>query len=255
MGARLHAIEAGSPSLSPVVLLHGFGMVSAHLLPAIGALSARRFVLAFDLPGHGGSLEYPLAGSAKKCAEAVIAELDIRAIGPVTLAGHSFGGAVASLVAIARPDLVSRLILLAPGGFGPEINADLLRRHAAATTAQEFKSIASEMFASGFQIPEDFVHTLVAMRKIPNQTKALLDLSGRFLKDGSQGVLPLETLAAAGIPVDLVWGELDAVVPVADAMLAPAAFNKIIIADAGHMLPDESTAQVARIILKHPATA
>lgn len=241
--------------MPPVVLLHGFGMVSGCLSRLIQALSEQRFVMAFDLPGHGGSLDHPLSGSARKCAQAVIAELDIRATGPLTLVGHSFGGAVAALLAIERPDLVTRLILLAPGGFGPDINAEILRQHASATTAEDFKSIVSVMSGPNSPAPESLIKSLVAMRKKSNQTKALIDLSSRFLKGDTQGVLPLEILTATGIPVDLVWGELDRIVPVVDGMLAPAKFRKTIIAGAGHMLPDEATAQVARIILKPAATA
>ncbi len=250
MSTRLHAIEAGLPSLPPLILLHGFGMISAHLSPAIGALSARRFVVAFDLPGHGGSLAHPLAGSARKCADAVIEEIEARTLGPVTLLGHSFGGAVASLVAIARPDLVNRLILLAPGGFGPDINAGLLRRFASATSSNDIEACLSAMVAPGFPVPNDLVQKIVEMRQIPDQTNSLIELSSRFLRDDRQGVLPLEALAATGIPVDLVWGELDTVVPVTDGMLAPAAFRKTIIAGAGHMLVDEALENITRVILR-----
>lgn len=254
MSTRLHVIEAGSPALPPVVLLHGFGMVSACFSRLIRALSAQRFVLAFDLPGHGGSLGHPLSGGASKCAQAVVEELESRALGPVTLVGHSFGGAVASLVVIARPNLVSRLVLLAPGGFGPDINADLMRRHAAAVSRDDIRNCLGFMFAS--QTPADeLVEIIWKMRQATGQTDALQSLSNRFLVGDNQGVLPLETLAATGIPTDLVWGDLDQIVPVTDGMLAPASFNKIIIAGAGHMLPEEATAQIARIILKHPATA
>jgi pimeloyl-ACP methyl ester carboxylesterase len=250
MSTRLHAIEAGSPDLLPLVLLHGFGMVSAHLSPVIGALSAQRFVVAFDLPGHGGSLVHPLAGSARKCADAVIAELEIRALGPVTLVGHSFGGAVASLIAMSRRDLVKQLILLAPGGFGPGINAGLLRQFAIAATFKDIEACLTGMVAPGFPVPNDLVQKLVEMRQIPNQTNSLIELSSRFLRDGQQGVLPLEALAASGIPVDLVWGELDTVVPITDGMLAPAAFRKTIIAGAGHMLVDEALENITRVILR-----
>jgi pimeloyl-ACP methyl ester carboxylesterase len=235
-------------------MLHGFGMVSECFSHLTRALSAQRFVLAFDLPGHGGSLNHPLAGSARKCAEAVIKGLETRALGPVTLVGHSFGGAVASLVAIARPDLVNHLVLLAPGGFGPEINAPLLRRHAAAVSRDDIQNCLSVMNANG--VPSDeLIEIIWKMRQAIGQTDALQSLCNRFLDGDSQGVLPLETLADTGIPSDLVWGGLDQIVPVTDGMLAPAKFTKTIIADAGHMLPDEATAQVARIILKHPATA
>lgn len=251
MSARLHTIEAGSPHLPPVVLLHGFGMVSACFASLIQALSAERHVLAFDLPGHGGSLEHPLFGSARKCADAVIAELEARIVNHVTLVGHSFGGAVAALLAIARPDLVSRLVLIAPGGFGPDINAALLRRSASAISFDEMKSVMQEMAAPGFAAQEENIRALVEMRRAQGQTAKLIELVGRILRGDQQGVLPLDALAASGVPVDLVWGELDAVVPVTDGKRAPAAFRKTIIAGAGHMLVDEALENVAGVILRN----
>ena len=251
MSARLHAIQAGLPHLPPVVLLHGFGMVSECFSSILQALSGQRHALAFDLPGHGGSLDHPLFGSARKCADAVIAELEIRALGPVALVGHSFGGAVASLVTIARPDLISRLVLLAPGGFGPEINAALLRRFAKALSTAEVKACVQEMASPGLRNIESATKTLAAMRKVPGQTSKLIELSGRFLHGEEQGVLPLEALAATGIPVDVVWGELDTIVPVIHGMLAPASFCKTIIAGAGHMLVEEALDNITRIVLQH----
>ncbi len=251
MSARLHTIEAGLPHRLSVVMLHGFGMISGCFSSLIRALSGQCHVLAFDIPGHGGSLDHPLFGSARKCADAVIAEIEARALGPVTLVGHSFGGAVASLVAIARADIVNRLVLLAPGGFGPEINAALLRRFALATSQEEIRTCLQAMDARGSAASDELVEPLAAMRQVPGQTAKLVELSARFLRGDEQGVLPLEALAATGIPVDLVWGELDTIVPVIDGMLAPASFRKTIIAGAGHMLVEEALENIARIILQH----
>ncbi len=251
MSTRLHTIEAGSQDLPPVVMLHGFGMVSGCFSDLIRTLSGQRHVLAFDLPGHGSSLNHPLSGSARKCADAVIAELDARAVTQVTLVGHSFGGAVAALLAIARPDLVSRLVLIAPGGFGLDINAALLRRSASAVSYDELKSVVQEMAAPGVAVQESALRALEEMRKAQGQTEKLIDLVGRILRGDQQGVLPLDALAASGVPVDLVWGELDCVVPVTDGMLAPASFRKTIIAGAGHMLVDEALGNVTGIILRN----
>ncbi|MGB8818390.1 MAG: alpha/beta fold hydrolase [Rhizobiaceae bacterium] len=254
MSARLHTIEAGPPSAAPVVLLHGFGMVAQCFSKLIQSLCQARHTLAFDLPGHGGSLGHPLAGSARKCAEAVVAEVEMRGVFPAHLVGHSFGGAVAVLAAILRPGLFSNVTLLAPGGFGSEINAPLMRRHASAQTRQEVQDCLDAMSPST-PASAELVEIIWKMRQMPDQAHALQALCERFLIGNAQGVLPLEKFADTGIPARLVWGEKDPVVPAMCALLAPACFEKIIIEGAGHMLPEEAPARLAAIILENPATA
>jgi pimeloyl-ACP methyl ester carboxylesterase len=228
MNDRLHSIEAGHPSRPTVVLLHGFGAVASCWREIITAIEGLTHVLAFDLPGHGGSLNYPNAGSGKVAAQAVIAELDYRSLGKVHLVGHSMGGAIACSVALARPDLVASLTLLSPGGFGPELNVPLL---------QAFLSLQT-------------IRDLVAMRGGEGQRDMLEFIVGRMARDGKQGVLPLADLAGLHIPTTLLWGKADRIVPVSQCHAAPIEFNKVILPKAGHMLIEEAPEAVAALILK-----
>ena len=70
-------------------------------------------VLAPDLIGHGRST-WAAPWTVEANVQALAALLDAEGGGPVLVAGHSFGGAVALSLAAARPDLVSGLVLLDP---------------------------------------------------------------------------------------------------------------------------------------------
>lgn len=70
-------------------------------------------VAAPDLIGHGRST-WAAPWTIDANTEALAALLDADGGGPVVVAGHSFGGAVALALAAARPDLVSSLVLLDP---------------------------------------------------------------------------------------------------------------------------------------------
>ena len=82
-------------------------------------------IVAPDLIGHGrSSWAAPWTIEANVAALAALLEAD--ASGPVTVVGHSFGGAVALSLAATRPDLVAALVLLDPavgldGGWMREI--------------------------------------------------------------------------------------------------------------------------------------
>ena len=129
----LFAAEGGSATGSPVVLLHGFGG-SHRAWDAVRALiEPVRPVIAFDLPGHGASLDHRPIGGAGVAAKAVLAALAERGLARWHLVGHSLGGAAAALAALRAPKSCASLTLLAPGGFGPEINERLLGRYSQAS--------------------------------------------------------------------------------------------------------------------------
>jgi pimeloyl-ACP methyl ester carboxylesterase len=119
MGHGLHVIHDGSRSAPPLLLLHGSGAGSACWGPVIPALARHRHVIRVDLPGCGKSP--PAASYAVPAqADAVAAVLDDLGPRPVTVAGHSSGGYVATALAERRPDLVGALTLVSTG---PDLTA------------------------------------------------------------------------------------------------------------------------------------
>lgn len=100
----------------PLVLLHGGLVDSRFFAENIGALEERFHVFAADLRAHGHTPDVPGPISFDAMAEDIVAFLE-RAVGqPAHLVGHSNGAFVGLLVAIRRPDLVRRLVLVS-GGF------------------------------------------------------------------------------------------------------------------------------------------
>ncbi|WP_299037813.1 alpha/beta fold hydrolase [uncultured Pseudokineococcus sp.] len=103
--------------LPPVVLVHGLGMSSTSMGPLVRALGGSTRALAPDLPGYGRSPQ-PRTGmlDVAQLADAVVAWMRLRGVGPAVLVGHSLGAQVAGEVALRAPDLVLRLVVVAPTG-------------------------------------------------------------------------------------------------------------------------------------------
>jgi pimeloyl-ACP methyl ester carboxylesterase len=101
----------------PVVLLHGLGLSRAVFDPVLPALSSRFRVLRLDLRGHGAS-PAPDPPVPYVHADDVRATLDALGLDRVDLVGQSLGGAVAVDLALAHPERVRRLALLAPALSG-----------------------------------------------------------------------------------------------------------------------------------------
>jgi pyruvate dehydrogenase E2 component (dihydrolipoamide acetyltransferase) len=161
------------------------------------------------------------------------------------------GGAIATLMALADPDRVASLTLLAPGGFGPEINAGLLRRYAAATGRREDRASLAAMSGSQSMPPEHVVDALCRMRKQPGQLQALIDMAAAMTRDERQGVIPRAQLDTLDMPVMVAWGAEDPLLPVEQAEALPAHFHLHHVLDAGHMLVEEAPDLVAEIVRRN----
>lgn len=107
-GVRALYVESQG-SGRPLVLLHGFAMHSGLFAPLLPALARRHRVHAVDLPGHGYSRAVD-AFDVPSVADAVDAAIDAA---DATVLGWSLGGQVALQWALARPDKIRKLVLVA----------------------------------------------------------------------------------------------------------------------------------------------
>ncbi|MBO0842297.1 MAG: alpha/beta fold hydrolase [Nocardioides sp.] len=102
----LHTLTLGE-SGSPVVFLHGLFGQGRNWNTIGKALAPEHRVTLVDLPHHGRS-PHPDHFDYLEMSAAVA---EVLAGEPATVVGHSMGGKVAMLLAITRPELVSRLVV------------------------------------------------------------------------------------------------------------------------------------------------
>lgn len=250
MTSSLYCAEQGIGSRT-IVLLHGFGACHDVWRDVVAVLAPLARTLAYDLPGHGLSLDFPGAGPAKIAARAVLADPAVRAARRIHLVGHSMGGAVATLMALIEPAKVASLTLLAPGGFGPEINGPLLRRYAAASDLPEILACLEAMSGPGSPPALGTAHMLHEMRDRPGQLEKLVEIAGAMTRDDRQGVIPRDQLDTLSMPAMAVWGSDDPVLPSTQADDLPPHFHVHHVLSAGHMLIEEAPDLVARIIQRN----
>ena len=113
-----------------VLLVHGGAGSWRHWVRTLAGLSQGHTVIAPDLPGLGDSARAPDPISAESVAALVGQGLDevIGSDGPVHIAGFSYGGVIAGLVAANAADRVRSLTLIGTGGLGlPNRSVELVR--------------------------------------------------------------------------------------------------------------------------------
>lgn len=113
-GARVHYQEAGEPDAPAMILIHGFAASNLVWSKVLLDLADAGFrVIAPDLLGYGYSdkpreLDYTIP----RQAEMIVSLMQRLGIARAVLVGSSYGGAIAATIALDRPELVERLILV-----------------------------------------------------------------------------------------------------------------------------------------------
>ncbi|MEA2421897.1 MAG: hypothetical protein QOF55_996, partial [Thermoleophilaceae bacterium] len=209
------------------VLIHGYGDTADGWRRVVAGLLAHHRVVALDVPPFGRSGD-PHAPHLLEFYKEFFPELFERLeIERATVIGHSLGGAIALHVALARPELVERLGLVAPAGLGkaPPWWWHLLTgpgpvwRTALAVPSpltpllirQGLKRFLDwRLFHDPTKL-EDDIHHLVQMHGSAADLDRLLT-AGRCCIESYTGHL-LEDSCSLDVPMWMVWGRHDGLVP------------------------------------------
>ena len=221
----------------PVLLLvHGMGGGYENWREVIGPLARRHTVVAPDLPGHGASApsngDYSIGALAAGLRDLLLALGHDRA----TLVGHSLGGGIAMQLAYQFPELAERLVLVSSGGLGPEVSLVLraaalpgsqLWINATARTASWLgPAVGQGLAAIRFRPSPDIAEVARGYASLadPVRRAAFLSTLRSVINVGGQRIDASDRLyLTAGVPVLIVWGARDPVIPVSHGERAHAA--------------------------------
>jgi pimeloyl-ACP methyl ester carboxylesterase len=223
----------------PILLIHGIGDNSTTWTTVQTKLAQRFTVIAPDLLGHGKSdkprADYSVAAYANGMRD-LLSVLDIER---VTVVGHSLGGGVAMQFAYQFPQLVDRLILVGAGGVTKDVNV-ALRIASLPMGSEALAALRLPMVLPALQLVGRVGGALFGKtgvgRDIPNMLRILADLpeptaSSAFARTlravvdwRGQVVTMLDRCyLTESVPVQLIWGSKDSVIPVSHGRMAHAA--------------------------------
>jgi len=231
-----------------ILLLHGSGVSARSWTFQLQNLGHALRILAIDLPGHGES--DPIDNmTLEGYADAARGLLDALGTGPVLVAGHSLGGAVAQVLAARHPEMVRGLVLLSTCVNLPETNGFLHRfyRYLPASIQKVlFFSTAKKILFSPSASREAILLGMEELRACRPET-ILRDMAA------AQAMDLQEVAQGLRVPTLILCGNRDKLTPPAfSARLRELISDSrlLIVAGAGHMLPLETPGRVSEELLE-----
>ncbi|MGB0971142.1 MAG: alpha/beta fold hydrolase [Mycobacterium sp.] len=222
-----------------ILLIHGIGDNSTTWSTVQSKLAQRFTVVAPDLLGHGKSDKPRADYSVAAYANGMRDLLSVLEIDSVTVIGHSLGGGVAMQFAYQFPQLVNRMILVGAGGVTKEVNVALriaslpmgsealalLRLPLVLPAVQAIGRISGALFGST-GVGRDIPNMLRILADLPEPTaSAAFARTLRAVVDWRGQVVTMldRCYLTQSVPVQLIWGSKDSVIPVSHAEMAHAA--------------------------------
>ena len=114
-GIDLHYVEHGNASGVPLILLHGYTDSRKSFEKVLSLLPSNIHAYAISQRGHGNSSKPGHGYDSKSIAGDLAAFILQNKLGPVIVAGHSWGGMIAQQFALDHPNLVKSLIIISSG--------------------------------------------------------------------------------------------------------------------------------------------
>ncbi len=247
LGYRICHLRRGEGAES-AILIHGFGGDLNTWMFNHESLASRHCVHALDLPGHGGSSKQVRDGSLMEFAKVLEGFIDSIGANKAHLVGHSMGGAVATLFALNHPERCSTLVLIASAGLGPEIDGGYIREFVSATSRNELRPQLEKLFADSKLITRQLVDDALKYKRLDGVESALRTITSQFCPADAQSVILREQVIQMRMPVLVLWGSEDRILPVSHASNLPKHVRAEILPGYGHMVQMEGASKVNMLI-------
>jgi pyruvate dehydrogenase E2 component (dihydrolipoamide acetyltransferase) len=230
------------------LLIHGFGGDLKSWLFNQEALADELAVYALDLRGHGGSSKQVGKGTLDEFVDDVRGFLDSLGLQKVHLVGHSMGGAIAIQFALAHPGRVSSLVLIASAGLGSEINAEYIEGFISAGRRKDLLPQIEKLFADRKLVTRQLIEDVLKFKRLDGVESSLRAIASQFCPEGRQALILRDQMSALAMPVYVIWGAEDRILPASHARGLPENLAVEVFSGSGHMVQMEAATKVNRLI-------
>ncbi len=158
------------------------------------------------------------------------------------------GGAIVALLALRQPERVSSLTLISSAGLGPEINGPFIEGFVKVGRRREAIEILNLLVYDSGLVSRTMVEEVLRYKRLDGVSAALARIAEAWFPGGRQSLDLTDRIATLTIPVQLIWGREDRIIPVAHAEALASRFPVHLIEQAGHLPHMEKAAEVNRLV-------
>lgn len=264
-GVKVFFYDSGQPAKQNFILLHGLGDEADSWRKVFPLLAGQGRVIVPDLPGFGRSGHPKRAYRLNFFSDMVAALLDALQLPQAVVVGNSMGGAVALRLALRRPDLPARLVLV----DGPPVRTKINKAQLAFLLPGQGEKIYTDFrksqdaayaslkpyYANLDGLPAEdqaFLRERVWDRVwSDDQRRAYFSTFRWMALEGLLGHPKPSDLEQIKVPTRIVWGERDFVIGLESGKLLqswiPGA-NLYMIPGSGHLPQQEHPVELVRLI-------
>ncbi|MEH6700709.1 alpha/beta fold hydrolase [Parasphingorhabdus sp.] len=258
-GAKIHYRDEGNKDGPAILLIHGSNSLLQTWEPLVALLGDKYRLISLDLYGHGLTGPNPTGNyDADTNIAAAVRVLDTVGVDKAYWIGNSMGGWLTWRAGLSVPERTSGLVLIDASGaqvkqkIQPYLGARLARSSIGKILLPEItprflvKSSLEENFAQPERLTDVQVDRYWELLRFPGNRQASVD-RGKTRREPEKWA----EVKNLKMPVLLLWGEQDKVIPISHGRAFEAAIpgsTLITYADAGHLPMEETPEQVARDI-------
>ena len=258
-GGKIHYRDEGKMDGQAIFLIHGSNSSLQTWEPLVALLGEKYRLISLDLFGHGLTGPNPTgAYDADTNIAAAVRVLDAVGVDQAYWVGNSMGGWLTWRAGLSVPERTAGLALIDASGAQVEEKGQV---YLGARLAQSWigqmllpeitprflvKSSLEESVARPERLSEELVDRYWELLRFPGNRQASLDRA-RTPRQPEKWA----DVGSLEMPVLLLWGEQDKVIPVSHAKAFASAIPEtklIIYPDVGHLPMEETPEQVARDI-------
>lgn len=271
-GLTVHVRDQGVRNGRALVLIHGSNASLHTWEPWVTRLQSEYRIITLDLPGHGLTGTNPNGRyDMESYVDVVDQVMQQLGVPHAILAGNSMGGGVSWNYALSHPEKVDALVLVDAAGAPSAKSRNMpigfriarmpgVRALAEVITPRSMfeASLKTSVYDPGFATPQ-MVDRYWELNRYPGNRAATL---ARFAQMTQARAATPARLAAIKVPVLIMWGQEDNLIPVAAAQWFHKALptsQLIIYPKVGHIpmeeIPDQSAEDVKRWLADLPLAA
>lgn len=211
-GHNIYYFDVGEQR--PVLLLHGLGASSISWLSTIVGLGKSRRVIAPDQIGHGRSDKPSLKYRVTDFVDYIEEFVDQLRLSQIDIIGNSLGGWIGARLAIKRPDLVKKLVLVAAGGLKPssEFRREIEKFDFTMSSLSSTRFMLEKSFYNKQRYASTFTTTLTYIFRRVSGNQEIIRTIIKSADEPSEWIdKKLEKIEAETL---VLWGREDRILPI-----------------------------------------